>query len=60
MLRGSTLSGGAGWTALYGGPSSSAGGNAIAVRGTTTVVVGDVLSSTPSESYDQLVLGWVD
>ena len=60
VLRGSTLAGGGGWTALYGDPASNASGSAIAVRGNTTVVVGNVLSSTPSESFNQLVLGWED
>ena len=52
--------GGGGWTALHGSPASSASGNAIAVRGNTTVVVGDILSSTRSESLNQVVLGWKD
>ena len=60
VLRGSTLAGGEGWTALYGGPASNASGSAIAVRGNTTVVVGNVLSSIPSQSFNQVVLGWVD
>jgi hypothetical protein len=60
VLRGSTLAGGEGWTALYGDAASNASGSAIAVRGNTTVVAGDVLSTTPSESLNQLVLGWVD
>jgi hypothetical protein len=59
VLRGSTRGGG-GWTALYGDPASYTSGNAIAVQGNTTVVVGSVLSSTPTQSYDQLVLGWAD
>jgi hypothetical protein len=60
VLRGSTLAGGGGWTALYGDPASYTSGDAIAVQGNTTAVVGNVLSSTPSQSYDQVVLGWVD
>jgi len=60
VLRGSTLGGGGGWTALSGDPASYTAGNAIAVQGTTTVVVGSVISSTWPQSCDQLVLGWVD
>ena len=60
VLRGSTLAGGGGWTALYGDPALYASGSAIAVQGNTTVVVGQVLSDTPTQSYDQIVLGWVD
>ncbi len=59
VVRGSALAGGGGWTALYGGPPD-ASGNAISVRGNTTVVVGTILSSTPSESFNQVVLGWAD
>ena len=60
VLRGSTLAGAGGWAALYGDPASYTQGDAIAVQGSTTVVVGSAPSSTPSQSYDQLVLGWVD
>jgi len=60
VLRGSTLAADGGWTTLYGDPALYTSGNAIAVQGNATVVVGSVLSSTPAQSYDQLVLGWVD
>jgi hypothetical protein len=60
VLWGSTLASGEGWTALYGAPASNASGSAIAVRENTTVVAGNVLSGTPSESCNQVALGWVD
>jgi hypothetical protein len=60
VLRGSTLAGGEGWAALYGGPASNAWGAAVAVRGTTTVVAGSALSGPPAEHADQIVLGWRD
>ena len=58
--RGSVFAGGGGWISLWGPPVVS-GANvpyAIAVRGTTCVVVGIVNTSGPT-GIDQIVLGYV-